>query len=27
LYFNIAFENVVNFLNGAPQNIANPEVL
>ena len=27
LYFNIAFENVVNYLNGAPQNIANPEVL
>ena len=27
LYFNIAFANVVNFLNGAPQNIANPEVL
>ena len=27
LYFNIAFENVVNFLNGQPQNIANPEVL
>jgi len=27
LYFNIAFENVVSFLNGAPQNIANPEVL
>jgi len=27
LYFNIAFENVVNYLNGAPKNIANPEVL
>lgn len=27
LYFNIAFENVVNFLNGQPQNIANSEVL
>ena len=27
LYFNIAFENVVNFFNGQPQNIANPEVL
>jgi D-3-phosphoglycerate dehydrogenase len=27
LYFNIAFENVVNYFNGAPQNIANPEVL
>jgi D-3-phosphoglycerate dehydrogenase len=27
LYFNIAFENVVNFFNGQPQNIANPGVL
>lgn len=27
LYFNIAFENVVNYFNGQPQNIANLEVL
>ena len=27
LYFNIAFENVVNFFHDQPQNIANPEVL
>ena len=27
LYFNIAFENVVNFFHGQPQNIANPGVL
>lgn len=27
LYFNAAFENVVAFFEGAPQNIANPEVL
>jgi D-3-phosphoglycerate dehydrogenase len=27
LYFKMAFENVVNFYHGEPQNIANPEVL
>ena len=27
LYFNIAFENVVNYFQGQPQNIANPEIL
>ena len=27
LYFNIAFENVVNFFHGEPQNIANAEIL
>ena len=27
LYFNIAFENVLSYFNGQPQNIANPEVL
>ncbi|WP_379084130.1 D-2-hydroxyacid dehydrogenase family protein [Pedobacter sp. UC225_65] len=27
LYFNKAFENVINFINGLPSNIANPEVL
>lgn len=27
LYFNIAFENVINFFHGEPQNIANPEIL
>jgi D-3-phosphoglycerate dehydrogenase len=27
LYFKIAFENVVNFINGQAQNIANPEIL
>lgn len=27
LYFNIAFENVVNFFRGQPQNIANAEIL
>jgi D-3-phosphoglycerate dehydrogenase len=27
LYFRIAFENVVNFANGAPSNILNPEAL
>lgn len=27
LYFEIAFENVVNYINGNPTNIANPEIL
>lgn len=27
LYFNIAFENLVNYFNGQPQNIVNPEFL
>jgi D-3-phosphoglycerate dehydrogenase len=27
LYFGKAFENVMNFINGNPTNIANPEVL
>lgn len=27
LYFNIAFENVLNYFQGQPQNIANPEIL
>jgi D-3-phosphoglycerate dehydrogenase len=27
LYFGKAFENIVNFINGKPANIANPEVL
>ena len=27
LYFNIAFENVVNYFQGRPQNIANSEIL
>ncbi len=27
LYFGKAFENVINFINGHPTNIANPEVL
>ena len=27
LYFNIAFENVVNYFRGRPENIANPEIL
>ena len=27
LYFRKAFENVVNYINGKPSNIANPEVL
>ncbi len=27
LYFKIAFENIINFFNGQPQNIANPDVL
>jgi D-3-phosphoglycerate dehydrogenase len=27
LYFRVAFENVVNFANGKPTNILNPEAL